>query len=595
MTAPASHPHDAPVTKEGWRLLREVLREQRKGLMLGVLVGLLWSAGKVAIPHLFKLGIDRGIERGGSLLLWAGLITSAGVVVGIFTAIRRWLAFRESRWTESSLRERLFTHLQGLHIGYHDTAQTGQLMSRASSDLGQIQGFVVMIPLTISNVAMVVAVMIILIASQPLLAVIALAPLPFINLAARRFSNAIHPAVLAVQAEQAELANVVEESVSGIRIVKGFGAEAAQLAKLEKEADDIRAVSIGAAKIRSKFLPGIDLLPSLGLIAVLGIGGHRVINGQMTVGELVAFNSYLTMLIWPLRNIGMTVAFGQRAAAALMRVNEVLSTEPAVADPPKPQMLPERGSSAFTGAVKFSDVSFGYFPGQDVLSEFNLDVRPGESIAIVGSTGSGKSTVARLLLRFYDTGTGSITLDDIDIRQLRLADLRRAVAVVFEDTLLFNDSVAANIAFAEPNAPQDRIEEAARLAGAHDFIMELPDGYETVLGERGYSLSGGQRQRIAIARAIVADPRVLVLDDATSAVDPSKEHEIREAMATVMRGRTTLVIAHRPATIALASRVALLDEGRVVAFGKHEDLLKTCSRYGEVLAAQEKLVETVGE
>ena len=595
MTAPASHPHDAPVTQEGWRLLREVLREQRKGLMLGVLVGLFWSAGKVAIPHLFKLGIDRGIERGGSLLLWASLITSAGLVVGIFTAIRRWLAFRESRWTESSLRERLFTHLQGLHIGYHDTAQTGQLMSRASSDLGQIQGFVVMIPLTISNVAMVVAVMVILIASQPLLAVIALAPLPFINLAARRFSNAIHPAVLAVQAEQAELANVVEESVSGIRVVKGFGAEAAQMAKLEKEADDIRAVSIGAAKIRSKFLPGIDLLPSLGLIAVLGIGGHRVINGQMTVGELVAFNSYLTMLIWPLRNIGMTVAFGQRAAAALMRVNEVLATEPAVADPPKPQMLPERGSSAFTGAVKFSDVSFGYFPGQDVLSEFNLDVRPGESIAIVGSTGSGKSTVARLLLRFYDTGSGSITLDDIDIRQLRLADLRRAVAVVFEDTLLFNDSVAANIAFAEPNTPQDRIEEAARLAGAHDFILELPDGYETVLGERGYSLSGGQRQRIAIARAIVADPRVLVLDDATSAVDPSKEHEIREAMTTVMRGRTTLVIAHRPATIALASRVALLDEGRVVAFGKHEELLKTCPRYGEVLAAQEKLVETVGE
>ncbi len=572
-----------------------MLREQRKGLMLGVLVGLFWSAAKVAIPYLFKLGIDRGIERGGSLLLWAGLITVAGVVVGVFTAIRRWLAFRESRWTESSLRERLFTHLQGLHIGYHDTAQTGQLMSRASSDLGQIQGFVVMIPLTISNIAMVLAVMVILMTSQPLLAVIALAPLPFINLAARRFSHAIHPAVLAVQAEQAELANVVEESVSGIRVVKGFGAEAAQLAKLEKEADDIRAVSIGAAKIRSKFLPGIDLLPSLGLIAVLGIGGHRVINGQMSVGELVAFNSYLTLLIWPLRNIGMTVAFGQRAAAALMRVNEVLSTEPAVGDPPKPQLLPERGSSAFTGAVKFSDVSFGYFPGQEVLSEFNLDVRPGESIAIVGSTGSGKSTVARLLLRFYDTGSGCIMLDDIDIRQLRLADLRRAVAVVFEDTLLFNDSVAANIAFAEPNAPQDRIEEAARLAGAHDFILELPDGYETVLGERGYSLSGGQRQRIAIARAIVADPRVLVLDDATSAVDPSKEHEIREAMATVMRGRTTLVIAHRPATIALASRVALLDGGRVVAFGKHEDLLKTCPRYGEVLAAQEKVIETVGE
>jgi len=584
--------------RRGWKLLGETLREQRRGLAVGVAVGLVWSIAKISVPSLFRLGIDKGIERNGSLLFWTLLIASTGVVTGIFTAFRRWVAFRESRSTETALRERLFTHLQGLHIGYHDVAQTGQLMSRASSDLGLVQGFVVMIPLTLSNVMQIIGVVIILAISQPFLALVALAPLPFVNLLARRFSNAIHPAVLAVQAEQAELANVVEESVSGIRVVKGFGAEATQMEKLRKEADDIRGVSLGAARIRSRFLPGIDLLPSLGLIAVLGIGGHRVINGQMSVGELVAFNSYLVMLIWPLRNIGMTIAFGQRAAAALIRVNEVLATEPAVADPPKAQRLPERSSSAFTGAVNFRDVWFAYpnatapdasvHAERTVLRGLDLDVKPGESMAIVGATASGKSTVARLLLRFYDAQRGTVSLDGIDVRNLRLADLRKSVAVVFEDTLLFNDSVAANIAFADPNTPQDRIEEAARLAGAHDFILELPDGYETVLGERGYSLSGGQRQRVAIARAIVADPRVLVLDDATSAVDPSKEHEIRSAMATVMKGRTTLVIAHRPATIALAERVALLDEGRIVAVGTHEELLRTNARYADVLAAQER-------
>lgn len=572
-------------TREGWRLLVATLKAQRRGLVIGVLIGLLWSLGKVAVPQLTRLGIDRGIEEDGSLWFWSGLIAAAGVLVGLMTAFRRWFAFKESRWTETRLRERLFDHILSLHVGYHDRAQTGQLMSRASSDLNQIQAFVVMIPLTLSNLAMIGAVVVVLLAMDPLLAVVALAPLPFVNYTARRFSRRIHAAVLAVQAEQAQLATVVEESVSGVRVVKGFGAEGVQQEKLRTEADDIRGVSMQAARIRSRFLPAIDLLPSLGLIAVLGIGGHRVLDGQLSIGELVAFNAYVVLLIIPLRMMGMTVAFAQRAAVALMRVHEVLSTVPEVVDPVEPCSLPDAAPGTAVGAIRFRDVRFGYDPDQPVLAGFDLDLAPGESVALVGGTGSGKSTVARLLLRFYDVQGGSVSLDGIDVRDLDLHDLRRSVGVVFEDTLLFHDTVSANIAFADPDASPERIERAARLAGAHDFVCQLPEGYHTLLGERGFSLSGGQRQRIAIARAILADPRVLVLDDATSAVDPSKEHEIREAMATVMAGRTTIVIAHRPGTIALADRVVLLGDGRSLATGTHELLLATVPRYREVLAA----------
>jgi ATP-binding cassette subfamily B protein len=572
---------------EGWALLRGMLREQRRGLSIGVAIGLAWSLGKISVPQLTQLGIDRGIDGNGDLWFWSGLIAAAGVLAGLMTSLRRWYAFRESRWTETRLRERLYLHLLRLHVGYHDRVQTGQLMSRASSDLQQLQAFVVMIPLTLSNLAMVVGIVTLLFASDPMLALVALAPLPFVNLMANRFSRRIHPAVLQVQAEQAQLATVVEETVSGVRVIKGFGAEGVQADKLQKEADDIRGVSMGAARIRSAFLPGIDLLPALGLIAVLGIGGHRVLDGQMSIGELVKFNFYVTLLIAPLRTIGMTVAMGQRAAVALVRVNEVLSTVPEVASPVDPRPLPGGGSGVGRGAVEFRGVRFGYDPDRPVLDGFDLALAPGESVALVGATGSGKSTVSRLLIRFYDAQEGSISLDGVDVRDLDLRDLRHAVAIVFEDTFLFHDSVAANIAFARPDASMDDVVAAARLAGAHDFVEEMPDGYDTLLGERGYSLSGGQRQRIAIARAILADPRVLVLDDATSAVDPSKEHEIREAMATVMRGRTTLVIAHRPGTIALADSVVLVDDARVVARGTHAELLATCPRYGEVLAAWE--------
>ena len=565
-----------------WRPLLALIRRQWKGLSLGVAVGLFWTVGKVAVPLLTGRAIDRAIEGPGSAYGWAFLIACAGLVTGTFTALRRYVAFSQSRLTERRLREQLLERILGLHIGYHDRAQTGQLMSRASSDLNQIQAFVMMIPLTLSNVALITVVGVVLFVIDPILAVCALATVPFLNIAARRFSGRIHPAVRAVQQEQAQLAGVVEETVAGIRVIKGFGAEQVQLDKLEVEAEDIRRESLVAARVRARYLPFMELLPAAGIIAVLAVGGHRVLDGRLTIGELVTFNFYVQLLVWPLRTIGMTVAFGQRAAAALERIHDVLGVTPLVVDGDT-----ESGVAADmgAGAVRFDAVTFGYEPDEPVLDGLDLEIEPGTSVALVGTTGSGKSTIARLLVRFYDPQQGSIELDGVDLRDRSVHEVRRSVGLVFEDTLLFHDTVAANIAFANPEAAADEIRRAAELAGAADFIDDLPDGYDTVLGERGFSLSGGQRQRIAIARAVVSDPSVLILDDATSAVDPTKEYEIRSAMRTVMEGRTTIVIAHRPGTIAMADRVVLVGDGHVLADGTHEELLATEDRYRSVLAA----------
>ena len=581
MTDGGRENHEHPDrTRAKWRPLIALIRRQWKGLALGVGTGLLWTVGKVAIPLLTGRAIDQAIEGPGSSWGWAIMIAGAGLMTGTFTALRRYVAFSQSRLTERRLREQLLEHILGLHIGYHDRAQTGQLMSRASSDLNQIQMFVVMIPLTLSNVALIAAVGVVLFVIDPLLALCALAALPLLNVAAKRFSNRVHPAVRAVQQEQAQLASVVEETVSGVRVIKGFGAERVQADKLEVEANDIQRESLVAAKVRATYLPLMELLPAAGIIAVLAVGGHRVLDGHLTIGELVAFNFYVQLLVWPLRTIGMTVAFGQRATAALERIDHVLGTTPAIVDGSLVGRLPERA-----GAVQFDDVTFGYDADEPVLDGFTLDIEAGSSVALVGGTGSGKSTVARLMVRFYDPQRGTIRLDGVDLRERAVHDVRRAVGLVFEDTLLFHDTVAANIAFACPEADEATIRRAAELAGAGDFIEELPHGYSTILGERGFSLSGGQRQRIAIARAVVSDPSVLILDDATSAVDPSKEHEIRAAMRTVMDGRTTIVIAHRPGTIAMADRVVLVGDGRVLADGTHDELLATDDRYREVLAA----------
>ena len=568
--------------RAGWLLIWETAKEEKWGVFLGMLASIMWTAGRVTVPFMVLLGLDRGVRDDGPLLKWVLLILGAGLVSAIFLGVRRYLAFRNARIIEAKLRDRIFAHIQRLHFSFHDANATGELMSRGNTDLQHFQNVVVLVPLTFGNFLIVCSVTVIMLIIQPVLALLALISLPFVNLLGRRFAKQLHPAILAVQQESAQLAAVVEETVSGIRVVKGFGSEPVQAAKLQQEADDVFNESMRSAGIRARFMPAIEILPNIGLITVLGYGGHLVLNGDMTVGELVSFNIYVMMLVQPLRMLGMIVSNAQRAASAGERISEVLETAPRIVDPDHPRALPDGD----VGRVEFRGVSFDYRPGMNagVLDGLNLTIEPGESVALVGATGSGKSTVARLLPRFYEVDDGEILLDGIDVRDVRRQDLRRSIGIVFEETFLFSSTIRENIAFADPEASFDLVEQAARLAGADEFIDDMPDGYDTVIGERGFSLSGGQRQRLAIARAILADPRVLILDDATSAVDPTKEHEIRDALGEVMERRTTIVIAHRPATIALADRVVLLDDGQVAAEGTHADLLAHNERYRQVLA-----------
>ena len=567
----------------GWRLLGRTIFRHRAAVFAGVGAGVLWSAIRVVVPNLTGAAIDNDMRNGWhskGLLIYALAILILGALSATCSGLRRYLAFRVSYAAETDLRQMMFGKLQELDFEYHDGAQTGQLMARSATDLQQINAFTVMIPLTIANLLTVLLVSIVLLLIDWQLALLALFCLPFVNIAAKRFSTRLHPVAMSLQQELSTVSTIVEETMTGIRAVKGFGAEAAQHGQLSRQADNVFDRIVDLARIRSRFQPLLDVIPALSMASVLAYGGILVLDHRIQVGQLVAFNLYITMLINPLQSIGQIIAQAQRAVASSERVSQILDAFPGVTDRPGAQPVPDG-----PGEIRFENVRFSYANGgAPVFDGFDLTVPAGESVAVVGPTGSGKTTLARLVPRFYDVDSGRVTLDGVDVRDLVVRDLRRAVAVVFEDTFLFTDTVTANIAFGEPGASNERVLNAAKLAGAHGFISELPRGYDTLLGERGFSLSGGQRQRIALARAILADPRVLILDDATSSVDATKEHEIRDALSQVMINRTTIVIAHRPATIALAQRVVLLDEGRILAIGTHQELSAHNARYREVLA-----------
>jgi ATP-binding cassette, subfamily B, bacterial len=564
-----------------WPFMRAIVRSQAYGVSGAVVSGLLWQTGAVGAPLVVKYAIDHGIVTRDhhALLIWLFVLLGVGLLEVCAGAFRHLYAIRNRSHSDARVRDALFAHALRLDAAYHDRVGPGELLSRASSDSQHIARMMDAIGHTIGYALTVVAVAVVMLTLDAELALVVLIPVPLISAGAWLYSRQYERGTRELQESWAQASTLVEETVSGIRVVKGLGAGDALSGRFRERSSQIMDRALQLARLDAVFIPFLEMLPLLGIAAVLYFGGRRVGHG-LTIGSFVAFNAYVVMLVWPMRVLGQRVTTVQKALAASGRITEVLEAEPRLAEPRHPQELDAKGD------VRLDGVRFGHEGDRYVLDGLDLHVAPGESLALVGATGSGKSTVAGLLARLYDPEEGRVLLDGHDLRDLRLADVRRAVALVFEETFLFSESVRENIRVGRPDANDEDVRRAAELAGATAFIEELPDGYETILGERGFSLSGGQRQRIAIARAIVADPAVLVLDDATSAVDATKEHEIRAALAEVMLGRTTLVIAHRPATIALADRVAVLEGGRIIEEGTHEELLARSPRYRSLLALE---------
>ena len=476
----------------------------------------------------------------------------------------------------------MFEHIQRQAFSFHEHTSTGQLMSRASSDLSQVRLILAMLPITVASIGMFLVVVVVLIAIDPLLGSVASLTVPVLFFMVIQYGRRVLALSFDVQQRLADLSQVVEESVGGIQVVKAYGQEPQEQRKLESSAEMIYESSFSLARHRAVFGPLFEAIPGVGTVAVLWLGGLRVIDGAISPGEFVAFTLYLAILVMPLRITGWFFANLPRAAAAASRVQDLLAIDPEIADPEDPVPLP-----AGPGELTFEGVGFAYTGGPSVLDGVNLTIRGGSAVALVGATGSGKTTLAHLIPRFRDVTAGRIVLDGVDVQKLTVDELRTEIAVVFQETFLFSASVHDNIAVGDPEASDASVRAAARLAQAHEFVCILPDAYETVVGERGHSLSGGQRQRIALARAVLRDPRILILDDATSSVDAVVEAEIQAALRRVMEGRTTIVIAHRTSTLALVDQVVFIEDGSVVAVGTHEELLATVPRYGEVLASGE--------
>ena len=570
--------------RAGRDLVLRQLRDKWLLLTVAFTAGLSWGLLRLVAPVLTGVAIDRAIVRENHGLLVRLVIALVIVVLfqAIFAGLRRYWAMRTSYRVEADLRMQLYDRVNRLSFDYHDRTATGQLMSRGSADLHEVQGFLVNIPINTAYVLMAIGSFFLLLRTSITLAFLAMAVYPLVLWLSIRFFNQLEPGTERVQIGMASLASVVEENIAGARLVRAFGREQHEVQRLHLVADEIHRDSMEVVRLRTIYGPLFYFLPGIGQLVVIGFGGWLALNGDMSTGELVASLQFLNMLVWPVQSLGEMIASGQRALVSAARVWSVLRQEPTITEKSHPHHLPQGG-----GEIVFDNVTFGYQDGRPVLENFTLTVPAGASVALVGATGSGKSTVARLLPRFYEPERGNVYIDGAHIRDLRLKELRQSIGIVFEDTFLFSDTVRNNIAYGRVDASDEQIERAAVLAHAHEFICGLSDGYDTIVGEQGFSLSGGQRQRIAIARAILMEPRILILDDATSSVDARMEEDIRSALREVMSGRTTVIISHRLSTISLADQVVLVDEGHVAATGTHAELMHNSHRYREVLGQLE--------
>src|SRR3954452_23902843 len=561
-----------------WRLLG-FLRPYRGGVIASFVLAAAAMGAGVLIPYLVGRTVDE-IRHGGSNLWPLALTVVAASVLRLsFSVVRRLVAGRVSLGVEFDLRNRMYGHLQSLELAFFDDQQTGQLMSRSTVDLQSVRFFLGygLIFIAQSLITIVVAATVMLAVNWQL-ALVALAPMPFVIYAAARYGRLNRPASQEVQQRIAELTAEAEEDVSGIRLVKAFAREERQLARFGGAERRVFDQSMVSTRLRAFYNPLIGFLPQLGLAGILLVGGHQAVNGTITIGEFVAFYGYVVLLTSPVRVLGIALGMAQRAVASGARVFEVLDRAPAMTSPPGAPRLPEGD-----GRVELRNVTFAYGDSTEpVLRNIDLDVEPGQTVAVVGATGSGKTTLVSLIPRLYDPTSGSVVVDGVDVREVDLESLRSEIAMVSDDPFLFSETVQANVAYARPDASFEEVEEAARQAGIHDFIAALPDGYETLVGERGLTLSGGQRQRVAIARALLRNPRILILDDATSSVDATTEAEIKNALRGLMHARTTFIIGHRLSTIALADEIVVLEEGRIVARGSHDELLETSELYREI-------------
>ena len=551
-----------------------------RGSLLSLVLSCLAIAGTVAIPLLLGEVVDAIQQQDRDAVLPLSLaIVGAGVLRLALAVPRRLISGKVSLGVEYDLRNRVYRHLQSLELGFFDRQQTGQLMSRATVDLQSVRFFLgyglIFILQNLLTILLAAAVMFVL---QPSLAAITLAPVPLVILAAARYGRHSRPALQEVQQRIGELTAEAEESISGIRVVKAFAREEERHRSFTHRVTRVFDQSMFSTRLRAFYNPMISFLPNLGLAAVLLVGGRQVVNNSITLGEFVTFNTYLLMLMFPMRMLGIALGMAQRAVASGNRVFELLDRAPRLEAPQHPHSLPAGG-----GRIRFDHVTLSYGDERPALVDVTLDVAPGETVAIVGPTGSGKTTLVAAVGRLYDVSEGSVLVDGVDVRDLDPSELRHSISLVPDDGFLFSATVGENITYARPEASFEEIVTAAQRAQIHEFIESLPDGYDTLVGERGLTLSGGQRQRIAIARAIVTDPRVLILDDATASVDAATEREIKRALREVMEGRTTLVIAHRLSTIALADRVIVMEGGRVTAQGSHEELLDASPLYAEIV------------